>query len=304
MNYKNFIKSRNARNFILSLLTWVPDKIMVKLQYRIHTGRKLNLNHPLRFSEKLQWYKLNYRNPLMHQCTDKIEVRKVVEKLGLKELLIPLIGYYNNISEIDFERLPSQFVAKSSDGGGGNQVFICKDKNTLDKNLFYRTLNLWMRQPKPKKHVGREWAYDNGFPRRIVIEQFIDSGSQGDLIDYKFFCFNGKVKVIYGVSNRKVGESACLGIYDENFIKLDAHRTDEKRQDVALPKPKNFDKMKNIAEILSQNFPEVRVDLYNIEGTIYFGELTFYDGSGYMEFEPDSFDYTFGDFFSIKSLQK
>lgn len=114
------------------------------------------------------------------------------------------------------------------------------------------------------------------------------------LNDYKFFCFNGKVECIYGISDRKVGIAAQLGIYDKNFKKIDADRLDERHQAVALPKPENFDRMVAVAEQLSADFPEVRVDLYNVAGKIYFGELTFYDGSGYMKFSPDSFDFELG----------
>jgi hypothetical protein len=125
-----------------------------------------------------------------------------------------------------------------------------------------------------------------------------------DLIDYKFFCFNGKVGCIYGISDRRVGDSAKLGIYDRDFNKLDVDRVDERHQDQPLPKPANFEKMVEIAEKLSADFPEVRVDLYNVDGVIYFGEMTFYDGSGYMQFSPDSFDYQLGDLFDISWSNK
>lgn len=123
-----------------------------------------------------------------------------------------------------------------------------------------------------------------------------------DLTDYKFFCFNGKVSYVYGISDRKVGQSAQIGIYDSDFKKLDVSRNDERPQEVALPRPLNFDKMKKIAEMLSKDFPHVRVDLYNVAGKIYFGELTFYDGSGYMTFNPDSFDEELGRDFDVSSF--
>ena len=299
MNYKKIIRSRSIRAKILSLLNWIPDRIMIPLQYRIHTGRKLNLKNPQRFTEKIQVYKLKYRNPVMLQCTDKYTVREYVAEKGLADILIPLIGIYNSPDEIDFDSLPNQFVAKTNDGGGGNQVFICREKGSIDKQVFITTLKHWMSQPKPKKHSGREWAYENCQPRRIILEQLITDGKSNEILDYKFFCFSGKIGFVYGISDRQFGQSAKIGIYDRDFNKIDVYRTDERPQETPLPKPINYDFMRKIAECLSSEFPEVRVDLYNINGKIYFGELTFYDGSGYMGFEPDSFDFEAGNYFDV-----
>ncbi len=299
MNYKRIISSRALRAKILACLNWIPDRIMVPLQYWIHTGRKLNLKKPQRFTEKLQVYKLQYRNSEMLRCTDKYTVREFVREKGLSNILIPLIGVYDSTDMIKFDSLPEQFVAKTSDGGGGNQVFICRNKDIIDKNIFFSKLNDWMSQPKPKKQAGREWAYENGQPRRILIETLISDPKFKSLLDYKFFCFHGKVGFVYGISDRKYGETARIGIYDKEFNKLNVSRTDERPQDTPLPRPKNYDLMISIAEQLSKDFPEVRVDLYNVDGKIYFGELTFYDGSGYMGFNPDSFDFEAGELFDI-----
>lgn len=301
MNYKKLIRSRALRIKILSLLNWIPDSIMIPLQYRIHTGRRLNLKNPQRFTEKLQLYKLKYRNPLMLRCTDKYEVRSVVKEMGLADILIPLIGVYDSAEAIDFEKLPMQFVAKTTDGGGGNQVFICRDKRELDKNEFFSKVNEWFKAPKAK-NAGREWAYENGYPRRVVIEELISDGENENLIDYKFFCFNGIVRMIYAISGRTFGHGAEVGVYTPDFRKLDVHRADELPAMHVLSKPQNFDKMTEIAEKLSASFPHVRVDLYNVNGKIYFGELTFYDGSGYMSFTPDSYDMELGNCWNIADI--
>lgn len=274
---------------------------MVSIQYRLQTGRKLDLKNPKRFTEKLQVYKIKYRNPLMHQCSDKAEVRNYVKNLGLEEILIPIHGIYNDPYSIDFERLPNQFVAKTSDGGGGNQIFLCIDKSEVNKEEFIKTLLEWQKAPKPRKNIAREWAYENKYPRRFIIEELISPDKP--LYDYKFFCFKGKVKFIYGISDRRHGDSAELGIYDTDFNKLEAYRLDERFQTVPLPKPENFHEMIKIAETLAGDFPEVRVDLYNVDGKIYFGELTFYDGSGYMKYGPDEFDFQAGEFFDISEFQ-
>ena len=300
MNYRNIIKSRELRVKLLTFLNWIPNSIMLRLQYWLQTGRRLNLKNPQRFTEKLQLYKIKYRNPDMLRCTDKYEVRKYIEEKGFGEYLIPLIGVYNVVEEIDYSKLPNKFVAKTTDGGGGNQVLICKDKHTLSEEVFQEQLKEWMSARKVKKQAGREWAYENNYPRRIIIEELI--GEKVNLIDYKFFCFNGEVAYIYGLSDRIMGESVRLGIYDKEFKKLNVSRNDERSQDIPLPKPLNFDKMITIAESLSKDFPHVRIDLYNVAGDIYFGELTFYDGSGYMTFTPDSFDAEMGQHFDIGSF--
>lgn len=302
-NYRNIIKSRELRVKILTFLGWIPNGIMLRMQYWLQTGRKLNFKNPKRFTEKLQLYKMKYRNPDMLRCTDKYEVRKYVEEKGFTDYLIPLIGIYDKVEDIDYSELPNQFVAKSTDGGGGNQVLVCKDKSLLSEANFKAILNGWMSARKVKKQSGREWAYENDYPRRFIIEKLIGD-SNDDLKDYKFFCFNGKVGIVYGISDRKVGQSAQLGIYDRNFNKLDVDRCDERHQDMPLAKPLNYDKMVQIAEQLSEDFPHVRVDLYNIAGKIYFGELTFYDGSGYMTFNPDEFDFTLGNMMDCSSFMK
>lgn len=300
MNYRNIIKSRELRIKILTLLDWVPDSVMLRLQYWLQTGRRLNLKNPKRFTEKLQLYKMKYRNKNMLRCTDKYEVRGFVEDKGLSDILIPIVGIYNSVEEIHYSSLPQQFVAKTTDGGGGNQVFICKEKDKISEQYFFDKLNAWMNMPKSKQS-GREWTYENHYPRRILIEEMIGNGKD-DLIDYKFICFNGKVSYVYGITDRHVGVSAQFGIYDSNFNKLNVDRCDERHQEKVLSKPKNYDKMKLVAEQLSKEFPHVRVDLYNINGDIYFGELTFYDGSGYMSFNPDSFDEELGRNFNISTF--
>lgn len=170
MNYRNIIKSRELRIKILTLLDWVPDSVMLRLQYWLQTGRRLNLKNPKRFTEKIQLYKMKYRNKNMLRCTDKYEVRGFIEEKGLSDILIPIVGIYNSVEEIHYSSLPQQFVAKTTDGGGGNQVFICKDKDKISEQYFFDKLNAWMNMPKSKQS-GREWAYENHYPRRILIEE-------------------------------------------------------------------------------------------------------------------------------------
>lgn len=295
MDYKKLIKSRNLRLKILYLFNWIPDKSMIRLQYRVKTGRRLNLKNPTRYTEKLQWYKLYHRNPLMAQCADKYYVREYVKNKKLGNILNPLYGVFTSVNEINLKKLPDKFVLKRTNGAGGNDVIICKDKSSFDIDNWMQTMKKWTEQKK--NGGGREWIYYKLNPQ-IIIEKYIES-EDDDLIDYKFFCFNGEPKYLYVINGRKLGESAKLGIFDMNFSQLPYFRKDEDKMLEAPNKPENFAEMINIVKKLSEDFPHVRVDLYNIKGKIIFGELTFFDGSGYQPFEPDEFDFIMGKNFKL-----
>lgn len=237
---------------------------------------------------------MKYRNPEMLRCTDKYEVRKYIEEKGMGEYLIPLIGIYNNVEDIDFKGLPRQFVAKTTDGGGGNQVLICKDKQELSEVDFKNKLANWMKMPK-KKQVGREWAYENGYPRRIIIEQLIGDKSKKDLPDYKFYCFNGEPLYCQLIQGRTSDET--IDFYDMKWqhMPFTGLTRGVKCSEILADKPANFEIMQNIASQLSKDFPFVRVDLYSVNGNSFFGELTFYPSSGYGNFTPDQWDEKLGE---------
>ena len=301
MDYKRIFKSRELRLAILQCLAFVPDKWMISIQYKMKTGRKLNLKEPKRFTEKLQWYKLNYRNSEMIRCVDKADARDYVKDKGLEDILIPCIGVYDKADDVDWAKLPDQFVMKDTLGMGGASVVIVKDKNEQNIDKLKEQAKKWTDAKAHIKSGGREWPYYSGKNHRIIIEKYIESDpSKGGLIDYKYFCFNGEPKFIYVITDRKVGEKACFGIYDSDFNLLDAYRADEKRPERHMEKPKEFEEMMNIARKLSAGFPEARIDLYDVDGKVLFGEITFWDGSGYMTFDPDEFDYTMGDAFAIR----
>lgn len=300
MNYRNIIKSRELRVKLLTFLGWIPDSVMLRLQYWLQTGRKLNLKNPKRFTEKLQLYKMKYRNPDMLRCTDKYEVRKYIEEKGLGEYLIPLIGVYNSVDEIDYANLPNQFVAKTTDGGGGNQVLICKDKHALSEQNLKQRLNGWMSARKIKKQAGREWAYENNYPRRIIIEELIgDDNVRKDLCDYKFFCFEGKPHYCQLIQDRSTIET--IDFYDMEWNHMPFRGLNPKCGPALqiADKPEGFEQMKNIARKLSKGFPFVRVDLYSVKERVYFGELTFYPASGYGHFTPDEWDEKLGELMGI-----
>lgn len=293
--YKKIFRSRNLRMRILSMLNWLPDKAMLKLQYRIKLNRKLNLKKPERFTEKMQWYKVNYRNPLMKKCVDKYDVREYVKGKGLADILVKLYGVYDSIADVDFASLPESFILKSTDGGGGINVAICNDKSKFDINNNKDAFNVGYKLTK--KHPGREWAYV-GLKHRIIVEELLINESNPDagINDYKIFCCNGEPKCIVVDTDRYIGHKRNFYDTEWNDLKVtsDAPGCDEEIQ-----KPKNLERMLEIARILSEDFPFVRVDLYNVGGKIYFGELTFYPWSGYVQFEPDEFDVRLGNLLSI-----
>lgn len=299
INYKALIRNRNTRIRILQLFNWVPDKLMISVQYFIKTGRRIHWKNPRRFTEKLQLYKIQTKNnTLMSQCADKYDVRLFVEKRGLKDILVPLVTEDAIIStdEIEWDNLPCSFVLKDTLGSGGNSVIIVKDKSSTEKQIVIEQCKEWLYNNF--KHGGREHIYDKN-KHRIIIERLLDPTIESPLIDYKFFCFDGKPEYVYAISNRILGQDAEIGIYDIDFNLLPYRRLDERPSYNPISKPENYDSMVSIARILSEGFPEVRIDLYNIRGKIYFGEMTFFDGSGYMKFYPDEFDYILGENFNI-----
>ena len=295
MNYKSLIPNQELRFKILKMTEFIPDKIMIKLQYRIATGRKLNLKNPRRFTEKLQWYKLYYRDPLMTQCSDKFGVRDYVASKGYKDILVPIYGVYEKAEDIDFDKLPNKFVLKTTNASKTN--ILCEDKTQLDRKQTIDLLNKWLTKRSAK--LGREWSYYDIKPR-IICEKFLERDENNDLIDYKFFCFNGKPYYLYVIVDRFTNEGLKLGIYDMKFTKTNSYRSDIQPLKRKIKKPKNFDRMIEIACDLSKDFPHARVDLYNVNGKIYFGELTFYSGAGYTGFIPDEFDFILGDLFKLK----
>lgn len=295
--YKKIIRNQETRFKILQILNFIPDKFMVKLQYLIKTGRKLDLKKKERFTEKIQWYKLFYRNPLMTKCVDKYSVREFIKEKGLEEILIPLLGVYEKGKDINFKELPQKFVLKTTNGSHTN--ILCKDKSKLNQIEIKEKLNFWMERSKKSK-AGREWAYYDVDPKIICEEYLEDESNKYEAInDYKFICFNGKVEVIYVDLDRTNHQRR--NFYDINWNIIDV-TSDHPNYDERVLKPKKLKKMIEIAEILSKDFPQVRVDLYNLNGKIYFGELTFYMLSGYVTFKPDSFDYKLGKKFKIPNL--
>ena len=286
--YKKIIRSKKLRFKILAVLRFIPDKTMIKLQYRIKTGRKLNLNNPQRYSEKLQWYKLYYRDPVMPQCADKYQVREFVKDRGLEHILNKLYATFDSPDAISFEKLPDKFVLKLSNGSGTN--ILCLNKNELDLEVVKKEFRAFYSQSGAS--AGREWVYHTDREPIIVAEQYLEDPNQTNgIYDYKFICFEGiPYYVVQDISRFKEHRR---NIYDMNWH--DLHITSDCPCSIeSYSRPENLDEMAEIAKILSKGFPAVRVDLYSVRGKIYFGEMTFFPWSGYVIYDPDEFDLEVG----------
>lgn len=294
--YKKYIKSPEVRNKILNLLWFVPDSVMLKLQYRIKLKRKLNLKNPKRYTEKIQWYKMYYRNPLMHKCVDKYLVRDYVKEKGLENILVKLYGKYDSIHDVDFDKIPQSFVIKTTHGGGGLNVIVCNDKNELDFNEIFTKLSSGDK-PFRVRSGGREWAY-YGLKPGIIVEELLTNteNPEAGINDYKIFCYNGKPEYIVVDVDRYIGHKR--NFYNTDWENLHV-TSDCPAADREVERPKKLNEMLKISSILSEGFPYVRVDLYEVGEQVFFGEMTFYPWSGYVQFIPDKFDFIFGNHFIL-----
>ncbi|AOM13959.1 MULTISPECIES: ATP-grasp fold amidoligase family protein [Bacillus cereus group] len=272
----------------------IPDANYLQLKYKLIMGRKLNLKNPKTFNEKLQWLKLNDRRPEYTMLVDKYEVRQYIKETIGEEYLIPLLGVYNNFDEIDFDVLPNKFVLKPNHTSG--DVFICRDKSKINYRELKSEVDKWLQREYYWLH--REWPYKNVKPK-IVCEKYMVDESGVDLKDYKFMSFNGEVRCSFVGLNRQSETGLNIDFYDLEW-KLMPFERHYPNSGIKLEKPQNYKKMIEFAELLSRELPFVRVDFYEINGKVYFGELTFYPGSGFEEFTPESYDELLGSWIDLK----
>lgn len=279
-----FLNNRNLLN--------ISDEKYLKIRYRATFGKKLNLKNPQTFNEKLQWLKLYDRKPEYTKMVDKYEVKKYVEKLVGKEYIIPTLGIYNTWEEIKFEELPNEFVIKCTHDSGS--VVICKNKDSFNKNKARKKIEKAL---KRNFYInGREWPYKNVKPR-IIIEKYIEEMNSNSVKDYKLFVFNGKVKSSFIVTERDTGNPKFTFFdKDKNFMDI---KQSEAENDPSLKMPEQYNEMVNIAEKLAKGTIQVRVDFYIINNKIYFGELTFFDTSGFGKFEPEEWDLKLGEMLEL-----
>lgn len=277
----------------------IPDKLYLKWMFKLKMGYKLDLDNPQTYSEKLQWLKLHNRKLEYTQMVDKVAAKEYVANIIGNEYIIPTIGVWTSVDDIDFDKLPNQFVLKCTHDSGG--IVICPDKSKLNINVAKRKLKRGLK--KNYYSQNREWPYKNVVPR-IIGEQYMVDESGYELKDYKWFCFDGVPKALFIATDRGVeGEETKFDFFDADFNHLPITNGHPNANREIL-KPKGFDEMKRLAAKLSAGHPHIRVDFYDINGEIYFGELTFYHWSGTTPFEPIEWDYKFGEWINLPITDK
>ena len=267
----------------------LPDELFLKVIFRYRVGYWPNIKHPRTYNEKLQWLKLNDRHPEYTQMVDKIEAKKYVASIIGEKYIIPTLGVWNTVDEIDWDSLPNQFVIKVTSDSGG--IVVCKDKSILDIEKAKAKLKFgWGTN---YYNLRKEYPYKDVKPR-IIAEQYMEDESGYELKDYKYFCFDGEPKALFVATDRgKKDEDTKFDFYDIEFNHL-PFLNGHPNAKIAPVRPENYDEMIEVARKLSQGMCHVRVDLYNVKGKIYFGELTFFHWSGMTPFEPIEWDYKMG----------
>lgn len=286
--------NKTLKSLALSFGKLVPDSLYIKIFYKKAFGKSIDLKNPLTYNEKVQWMKLHYRKSIMTELVDKYEVRKHISDTIGEEYLIPLLGVWDSVEEIDYDALPDRFVLKCTHDSGS--VVLCHDKNSFDRQAANEKLD------KCLKHNWywncREWPYKN-VKSRIIAEAFMVDESNVELKDYKFFCFDGEVEFFFIATDRDKGDDHVkFDFYDLELNHLPFKHGHEWSGKPFI-KPENFDEMIALAKKLSQGWPHVRIDLYNINGKVYFGEMTFSHHSGFVPFEPEEWDRKIGDMFVL-----
>lgn len=274
------------------LMRYIPDKTYLQIYYFLQFGKLCDFKNPTTFNEKLNWLKINNRDSLYTKLVDKYEVKEYVEKVIGGGYTIPTFGVWEHFDDINFDMLPNQFVLKCTHDSEG--LVIVKDKSTMDKNAAREKIETALKHNF--YYVGREWPYKNVHPR-IIAEQYMEDHIDKELRDYKFYCFDGIPKIMYIASNRNSGH-VNFDFYDMEFNHLDITQKYPNASE-PLRKPEHFKEMIGLAKKLSNGFPHVRVDFYEVDGKVYFGELTFFSMSGLTPFKPAKWDKIMGSWLTL-----
>ncbi len=289
---------RKILEYILKRIQFLfPDKLYLEICYYLKMGRKLDLDNPQTMNEKLQWLKLYNRKPEFTSMVDKILVKDyIAEKIG-SEYVVPLLGVWDSVDEIDFDSLPERFVLKANYSGDNKGVVICDEKSLLDIRDARRRLKKSLKLDIYK--VYREWPYKN-VKKRFFAEEYLGK----DLADYKFYCFDGYADSVLVCVDRQIG-SPKFYFFDKDWnLKRYNKRGKEAPADFTLPKPEGLDKMFELASKLSEGLPFARVDFYNVNGRIYFGEITFFPASGFDSNRLPESDLLFGSMIDLSKVRE
>lgn len=276
----------------------IPDRIYLQIVYFKHFRRFINFNNPKTFNEKIQWLKLNYRNEEYTKLVDKYRVKQYITKLIGEEYVIPTLGVWKNVDDIDFKSLPEKFVLKCNNDSGG--IVICKNKKDFDEVKAKSFLK--ERLKNNGYWYGREWPYKNVKPC-IIAEKYMEDSISKDIKDYKFFCFNGSMEFFDIDIDRFIEHRANYYDRNGNFLPF-GKKYCPPDYTKKIEMPKNLGKMIELAETISHNTVLSRIDFYEIDGQVYFGEITFYPGSGFSPFTDEKWDYKLGDMIDLPNIKK
>lgn len=271
------------------LLSWIPDEAFLRFMYLLMMGKRLHLKNPRTYNEKLQWLKIYDRKNEYTRMVDKYLVKELVKNKIGEEFVIPLLGVWDDASEIDYDKLPDQFVLKCNHDSGS--TILCQDKSLFDRAAAEKKLNEHLK--RNKFDYGREWPYKNVRPK-IIAESFVFDRSEGELLDYKVYCFQGEPKLVMVNTGRNQNLTKA-NYYDSDYNRLDFKWGYPAASNIRKLSKECFAEMLNKACILSKGIPHVRVDFYVANGRLYFGELTFFDGSGFAKFDPPEWDRKIGE---------
>lgn len=290
------IFKENFKGIIYKVLSILDDKTFLKIKFYFKMKRKLVLDNPITYNDKLQWLKLHDRNPRYSIMVDKYLVKEYVASIIGKEHIIPTYGVWKNFDDINFDELPDKFVLKTNHDSGS--VVICKNKSTFDysqaKSIINRSLkrNFYLE--------GREYPYKDVKPL-VLAEMFMEDKKGKALLDYKIMCFNGEPKLIE-LHNGRFTNHHTHDYYDVNWKKTTISQLDE-FSDKVLPKPKQLDDLLDFSRKLAKNIPHCRVDWYIVKGVIYFGEITFFDASGFKPFNKYDDDLLLGSWINLNAIE-
>ena len=289
LDYKKIIKNRERRLMLADMLSFIPSPLYLKLVYKAKTGRKLNLENPKGYNEKLNWLKIHDIHPEYRDLVDKLKVRDFVAETVGEDYLFPLLGTWDNFEDIDFDALPDSFVLKCSHDSGS--IRIINDKNAVDREELAKFYS--GRLKFSPYSACREYPYQ-GIRPMIMAEKRM--GGTNGINDYKFFCFDGKPELMFVATDRTT--DVRFDFFDMDFNHLPIYNI-HPNSDKVIEKPVCFDEMKQLCEKLTAGMRTVRLDLYEIDGKVYFGEFTFFHGGGFYLFEPDEWERKLGDLIKI-----
>lgn len=277
----------------------LSDEEFLKKVFPKYMGYPLDLENPKTFSEKLQWLKVNYRNPIQTVMVDKHEAKHFIAECVGSQYIIPTLAVWDSVEDIDFDALPNQFVLKCTHDSGG--IVICKDKSSLDFEAAKAKLSVSLKRDYSK--IAREWAYQN-VPRRIIAEEYISELGKDDLLDYKMYSFHGEPKLTVVCSNRFSKIGTRMNFYDINWEPMGIYFGHYPPLPTEFPKPATYEEMKRLTAELSKDCPFLRVDFYEIKGRLFIGELTLFPGAGFEKFRPMSKDYELGEWLHLETVHR